>query len=144
MKEPFSEFKNLITATERYIQELSKSHGVEHLSGPQGWIVMFLKDNQGKEIFIKDIEKRLDISKSVTSNLIKRMEKNGFISVIPSRKDRRYKQIVLTPLGQEKAGKITVFLTDLKKLLLKDISQEDLSVARKVFKQIKQNLEKKE
>ncbi|MCB5012966.1 MarR family winged helix-turn-helix transcriptional regulator, partial [Streptococcus mutans] len=83
-------------------------------------------------------------SKSVTSNLIKRMEKNGFISVIPSRKDRRYKQIVLTPLGQEKAGKITVFLTDLKKLLLKDISQEDLSVARKVFKQIKQNLEKKE
>ena len=92
MKEPFSEFKNLITATERYIQELSKSHGVEHLSGPQGWTVMFLKDNQGKE----------------------------------------------------KAGKITVFLTDLKKLLLKDISQEDLSVARKVFKQIKQNLEKKE
>ncbi|NLQ48090.1 MarR family winged helix-turn-helix transcriptional regulator [Streptococcus mutans] len=144
MKEPFSEFKNLITATERYIQELSKSHGVEHLFGPQGWTVMFLKDNQGKEIFIKDIEKRLDISKSVTSNLIKRMEKNGFISVIPSRKDRRYKQIVLTPLGQEKAGKITVFLTDLKKLLLKDISQEDLSVARKVFKQIKQNLEKKE
>ncbi|QIQ93906.1 MarR family winged helix-turn-helix transcriptional regulator [Streptococcus mutans] len=144
MKEPFSEFKNLITATERYIQKLSKSHGVEHLSGPQGWTVMFLKDNQGKEIFIKDIEKRLDISKSVTSNLIKRMEKNGFISVIPSRKDRRYKQIVLTPLGQEKAGKITVFLTDLKKLLLKDISQEDLSVARKVFKQIKQNLEKKE
>lgn len=144
MKEPFSEFKNLITATERYIQELSKSHGVEHLSGPQGWTVMFLKDNQGKEIFIKDIEKRLDISKSVTSNLIKRMEKNGFISVIPSRKDRRYKQIVLTPLGQEKAGKITVFLTDLKKFLLKDISQEDLSVARKVFKQIKQNLEKKE
>ncbi|MCB5119005.1 MarR family winged helix-turn-helix transcriptional regulator [Streptococcus mutans] len=144
MKEPFSEFKNLITATERYIQELSKSHGVEHLSGPQGWTVMFLKDNQGKENFIKDIEKRLDISKSVTSNLIKRMEKNGFISVIPSRKDRRYKQIVLTPLGQEKAGKITVFLTDLKKLLLKDISQEDLSVARKVFKQIKQNLEKKE
>ncbi|MFM1586902.1 MarR family winged helix-turn-helix transcriptional regulator [Streptococcus mutans] len=144
MKEPFSEFKNLITATERYIQELSKSHGVEHLSGPQGWTVMFLKDNQGKEIFIKDIEKRLDISKSVTSNLIKRMEKNGFISVIPSRKDRRYKQIVLTPLGQEKAGKITVFLTDLKKLFLKDISQEDLSVARKVFKQIKQNLEKKE
>ena len=144
MKEPFSEFKNLITATERYIQELSKSHGVEHLSGPQGWTVMFLKDNQGKEIFIKDIEKRLDISKSVTSNLIKRMEKNGFISVILCRKDRRYKQIVLTPLGQEKAGKITVFLTDLKKLLLKDISQEDLSVARKVFKQIKQNLEKKE
>ncbi|MCB4998049.1 MarR family transcriptional regulator, partial [Streptococcus mutans] len=43
MKEPFSEFKNLITATERYIQELSKSHGVEHLSGPQGWTVMFLK-----------------------------------------------------------------------------------------------------
>lgn len=70
MKEPFSEFKNLITATERYIQELSKSHGVEHLSGPQGWTVMFLKDNQGKEIFIKDIEKRLDISKSVVLFLL--------------------------------------------------------------------------
>jgi len=41
-----------------------------------------LFENQDKEIFIKDIEKRLSISKSVASNLVKRMEKNGFVEFL--------------------------------------------------------------
>ncbi|MGC4388830.1 MarR family transcriptional regulator, partial [Streptococcus suis] len=70
---------------------------------------------------IKDIEKKLKISKSVTSNLIRRMEKNNFIKVIPSQKDKRYKQLVLTSLGSQKAVKLADFHRTIHDKVLKDI-----------------------
>ena len=78
-KDPFSDFREFINTMESRVQELGKAYGVEHLAGPQGFAVRYLFENQDKEIFIKDIEKKLSISKSVASNLVKRMEKNGFV-----------------------------------------------------------------
>ncbi|MFC2400101.1 MarR family winged helix-turn-helix transcriptional regulator [Streptococcus sobrinus] len=142
MKDPFDIFRTFINTMETSVQELAKKHGVEHLAGPQGFTVSYLFENQDKEIFIKDIEERLRISKSVASNLIKRMEKNGFIQVKPSLKDKRYKQIVLTELGFDKAEKIKVFRSKIEEIILKDIDKKNLEVARRVFLQIKTNLEK--
>ena len=70
------------------------------------------------------------------------MEKNGFIQVKPSLKDKRYKQIVLTELGFDKAEKIKVFRSKIEEIILKDIDKKNLEVARRVFLQIKTNLEK--
>ena len=58
-KDPFSEFREFINTMESRVQELGKAYGVEHLAGPQGFAVRYLFENQDKEIFIKDIEKRL-------------------------------------------------------------------------------------
>lgn len=142
MKDPFDIFRTFINTMETSVQELAKKHGVEHLAGPQGFTVSYLFENRDKEIFVKDIEERLKISKSVASNLIKRMEKNGFIQVKPSLKDKRYKQIVLTELGFDKAEKIKVFRSKIEEIILKDIDKKNLEVAHRVFLQIKTNLEK--
>ena len=127
-KDTFSEFREFINTMESRVQELGKVHGVEHLAGPQGFAVKYLSDNQDKEIFIKDIEKRLCISKSVASNLVKRMEKNGFVELVTSDKDKRYKYVHLTEAIHEQ--------------LLEGISKEDAEIAFRVFHQIRKNLEK--
>lgn len=142
MKDPFDTFRNFINSMETSVQELAKAHGVEHLAGPQGFTVSYLFENRGKEIFIKDIEEKLEISKSVASNLIKRMEKNGFILIKSSQKDKRYKQIVLTELGLDKAEKLKVFRAKIHEKLLNGIDKQDMEVTRRVFKQLKSNLEK--
>lgn len=142
MKEPFGLFRNFINTMEAAVQEMAKEHGIEHLAGSQGRTVIYLFKNRDKEIFIKDIEEKLQISKSVASNLIKRMAKNGFISIVPSRKDKRCKQIVLTSLGLEKAEDIITFHQNIHEQLLKGIDKADLETAHKVFEQIKKNLEK--
>ncbi|WP_241154490.1 MarR family transcriptional regulator [Streptococcus hyointestinalis] len=105
MQDPFTEFLNLVTQVEGRVQQIAKEQDVEHLGGPQGFVVMCLYKHSGEEEYIKDSEKKQKISKSVTSNLNKRMGKNNFIKVIPSQKDKRYKQLVLTALGSQKAVK---------------------------------------
>lgn len=143
-KDMFNQIREFINGMETKTQTLAKVYGVEHLAGPQGFTVSYLFENQDKEIFIKDIEKILNISKSVASSLMKRMEKNGFIQLIPSQKDKRYKAVALTELGKEKAQAVLIFRDELHAQLLKDIDSDDLRVAYRVFDQIRQNLELKE
>ncbi|MFS1663495.1 MarR family winged helix-turn-helix transcriptional regulator [Streptococcus sp. zg-JUN1979] len=144
MKDPFSEFRSLITQVENQVKYLFKQHNVEHLAGPQGFVVSYLYHYQSKEIYIKDIESRLHISKSVASNLIRRMEKNGFITVVHSQKDKRYKRLVLTELGVQKAKELTHVHTVIHSQILQGISLDDLKVTKKVIRKIQENTKKEE
>ena len=141
-KDPFSDFREFINTMELRVQELGKAYGVEHLAGPQGFTVRYLSENQDKEIFIKDIEKKLSISKSVASNLVKRMEKNGFVELVISDKDKRYKYVHLTDLGKKKAQDVGHFLEAIHQQLLDGVSKEDSETAFRVCLQIRKNLEK--
>ncbi|EHJ51621.1 MarR family winged helix-turn-helix transcriptional regulator [Streptococcus macacae] len=144
MKEPLGQFRILLNTIENRVQEISKGYDIESLAGPQGSTVVFLLKNQDQELFIKDIEKELQVSKSVASNLVKRMQKNGFVKIIPSLSDKRRKQVVLTPFGLEKAKEMQFFLNDIYDAVLADIKPEELAVAKKVFRQIQSNLENRE
>ena len=141
-KDPFSDFREFINTMESRVQELGKAYGVEHLAGPQGFAVRYLFENQDKEIFIKKNKKKLSISKSVASNLVKRMEKNGFVELVTSDKDKRYKYVHLTDLGKKKAQDVGHFREAIHGQLLDGISKEDAETAFRVFHQIRKNLEK--
>lgn len=143
-KDSFSQFRYFINLMESRVHELGEQYGVENLAGPQGFAVLYLRENEDKEVFIKDIERKLKISKSVTSNLIKRMEKNGFIEVVPSEVDKRYKRVVLTELGKAKSKGIDAFHTAIHKQIFDGISREELEISGRVFDRILKNLENKE
>lgn len=143
-KDPFSQFRDFINLVENRVRTLAESHGVENLAGPQGLVVMYLREHSEQETYIKDIAKRLRISKSVTSNLIKRMEKNGFIQVVSSKEDKRYKQVVLTELGISKAKDIKDFHKEVHEHITAGIDPDDLKIVFHVFNRILKNLENKE
>ncbi|MBE6162037.1 MAG: MarR family transcriptional regulator [Streptococcus equinus] len=143
-KDPFSQLRDFVNLMENRVHELGEFHDVENLAGPQGFAVLYLRDNEDKEVFIKDIERKLKISKSVTSNLIKRMEKNGFIKVVPSEVDKRYKRVELTELGRAKTKDIDAFHAAVHKQIFDGISREELEISGRVFDRILKNLENKE
>ncbi len=101
---PIRHLKDLVGQLDRYFSRRSKDFDVSFLKGPQGFVVVYLSKRGNQETRIKDIEENLKVSKSVASGLIKRMEKNGFIRILPSQLDKRAKDISLTPLGLEKAA----------------------------------------
>ena len=58
------------------VEREAKKRGLEFSAGPQGQVLGFyLIVKRRKVTLIRDVEQELHISKSVTSNLIKRMEK---------------------------------------------------------------------
>lgn len=137
-----ADFRNLINQLEQAVDEIAKHHDVEHLAGPQGHVLFYLGQHEHDEIFVKDIEKQMKISKSVASNLVKRMAKNGFIEIVASTADKRYKQVVMTELGRSKLGPLKAWHDEMIDQLFADIPREDFQAVQTVFRQLKENVEK--
>ena len=98
----------------------------------------------GKMTFLKDIEQELGITKSVASNLMKRMVKNGLIYLEVSEADKRAKIIRLTSESKERMNKIRDFFDEMDRCLLTGISEEDLVTFFQVMGKFYQNIEKLE
>ena len=135
-----ADLRHVFHQLEYLSEKIAKHYGVEHLAGPQGHVLHFLGDHMDKEIFVKDIETELKISKSVASNLVKRMEKNGFVQIIPSVVDKCFKQVVLTPLGQEKLQPLRDWHQEMSESLFRGIPREDFQSMIRLIHQLKENI----
>ncbi|KHD45026.1 MarR family winged helix-turn-helix transcriptional regulator [Streptococcus hongkongensis] len=140
MSRIIADLRVLTHQIEQMTEEVAKLYHIDHLAGPQGHVLIFLEKNKDREIFVKDIEKALHISKSVSSNLVKRMEKNGFIQVVPSKEDKRYKQVILTEAGKEKIPLLQECRKAIENHFFKEISKEDIMTVKHVVNQLKQNI----
>lgn len=136
----FQAIKQFITEIEQFVTKKSTEFDAEHLGGPQGFVLLYLTKCPDADLSFKDIERHLRISKSVTSNLIKRMEKNGFVSIEPSQTDKRIKYVRLTDFGRSKADKLKQFVDYLHAVFLKDISREDAEITRRVMQTLSHNI----
>ncbi|MGT2958377.1 MarR family transcriptional regulator [Streptococcus bovimastitidis] len=140
MSRIIADLRELTHQIEQISEEIAKKYAIDHLSGPQGHVLVFLHKNPDTEIYVKDIEIKLGISKSVASNLVKRMEKNGFIEVFPSQTDKRYKQVIMTQKGEDKLPLLQECRKDIENYFFKEITHEEFQVVRKVIDQLKQNM----
>ncbi|MGF3114439.1 MarR family winged helix-turn-helix transcriptional regulator [Facklamia sp. P12937] len=132
--------KHTIHQAEQLKMRYANDYDIQHLDGPQGHTIMYLYCHQDSDVFQKDIEDHLNISKSVASHLIQRMKRNGFIETFPYAEDKRHKVIQLTKLGLEKSSKIEAFIIMIKQTLLNGISQEEINCLHKIFLRIDQNI----
>lgn len=142
--DPLQEFKRLAYKMGATVHSIARQSDMELLGGPQGHVLHYLMDHEKEELSIKDIEQHLQISKSVASNLIKRMEKNGFIVVEPSQVDKRKKIIHISEDAKEKSKRMAPFWEDLRQQLVVGITDEELTVFSEVVQKMHRNLEKME
>lgn len=113
----------------------------KHISKLQAMASGYLAMNDDKEIFQRDLEHAMSISKSTASGLVSRMVKNSIIETAPSSKDARYKRLLLTKEAREAMTKIDAAAQKVEESLSKDISDEDMKTFFKVLKQISDNAE---
>ena len=99
---------------------------LDSLTGTRGYIMFYLKDNEGGDVFQKDIEKHFSLSRSTVTEVLQKMEKSGLISRLSVNSDGRLKKIVLT----EKAQDLMCFLEEDRKktdaLVVKNLTEEEI------------------
>ena len=59
--------------------DFARERGVDELTAMHGWILGYLCRNEHKDIFQKDIEAEFKICRSTVTNILKLMEKKGYI-----------------------------------------------------------------
>lgn len=114
--------------------------GVDELTAMHGWILGYLCRNEDKDIFQKDIEAEFKICRSTVTNILKLMEKKGYIRRESVPYDARLKKLVLTDTGRELHEKTKDMIDILEEQTIEGIAKEDLDTFYRVIDQLKSNV----
>ena len=105
-----------------------------------GWILGYLCRNEDKDIFQKDIEAEFKICRSTVTNVLKLMEKKGYIRRESVPYGARRKKLVLTDTGRELHEKTKDMIDILEEQTIEGIAKEDLDTFYRVIDQLKSNV----
>ena len=144
MDKPMLVFKRFGHQVHLMVQKEAKRCGIEFMGGPQGQVLRFLdhREHEQELTLIKDIEQELNITKSVASNLVKRMVQNGLVELEASPNDKRAKFVHLTEKSRSQMQQIKSFFDRIDRSLLEGISEENLAIFEEVMGQLQANVEK--
>ena len=142
MDKPMLVFKRFGHQIHLMVQKEAKRCGIEFMGGPQGQVLRFLDHCEQKEelVLIKDIEQELNITKSVASNLVKRMVQNGLVELEASPRDKRAKFVRLTDKARSQMQEVKAFFERIDKQLMEDIDEDELLIFEKVLGQLQANI----
>lgn len=144
MDKPMLVFKRFGHQIHLMVQKEAKRCGIEFMGGPQGQVVRFLDSREEKQnsVLIKDIEQELNISKSVASNLVKRMVQNDLVELEASPSDKRAKFVRLTDKSRSQMKQVKTFFERIDKQLMADIDGDELLIFEKVLNQLQENIKR--
>ncbi len=96
------------------------------LAGANGWILGYLSDHEGEDIFQRDLERDLGISRSGVSKIVAGLEKSGLLERAHIVRDDRLKKLVLTERGRKYTEMIRADNQQLEQQLTEGFSERDL------------------
>ena len=144
MDKPMLVFKRFGHQLHLMVQKEAKRCGIEFMGGPQGQVIRFLEHREHEQelTLIKDIEQEFNITKSVASNLVKRMVQNGLVELEVSPSDKRAKFVHLTEKSRSQMKQVKSFFDRIDRSLLDGISEENLVIFEEVLGKLQANVEK--
>ena len=135
------EIRILSNLCRREMDRSSSIQYVESVTGTNGWIIGYLADNQGRDIFQRDLEEEFSVRRSTASKVLKLMEQKGLIRRESVPYDARLKKLVLTDTALEMHSHVVRDSERLEAKLTKGLTDEDLQTFFAIAEKIKDNLQ---
>ena len=137
MESVYKYVTQLANAQRRFIDKLAKKRPY---SSAQGKVIHYLFENRNNTVYQKDIERDFGIRPATATELINSLEKMELIRRIPSIKDGRYKELVLTDNAEKLRDAVSEEMSELEKSMTMGLTEEDLLLWAKITSVILENL----
>lgn len=134
------ELRSLNNLICRYFEFSSHKEENERMTGSNCWIIGYLAERSGSDVFQKDIEEHFSITRSTTSKVLGLMEQKGFIERLSVLHDARLKKLVLTEKAWEIAKAIQDDVHKLERELLSGFSLHEVEVLRAMLCRMQDNI----
>lgn len=124
----------------RFFESKKNFENFNEATQNQCCVIGFLYENSEREIYQKDIEKEFDIRRSTATNILKLMEKNGYIERFRVKNDERLKRIVLTPKAKQCAIDMGIRIESLNGQIEQGITSEEKRIFFEILEKINNNI----
>ena len=135
------EIRMLSNLIRRDIEKRSVLHKARPDKGVRGWAIDYFYENRDRDIYQRDFEEKFQIRRSTASNILKLMEKNGYITRESVASDARLKKIVLTEKAITLHNLIIEDIRQREKRMKTGLSEEELATFFSITEKIRANLE---
>lgn len=115
--------------------------GVDKVTVMHGWIMCYIDDNRDRDIYQKDLEIEFGISRSTVTNILKLMEKKGYIERVSVENDARLKKLVLTERGEMTNSILKNTLSDNEARVTGILSSEEQDTFFALIRKLRDGLE---
>ena len=139
-----TELRIISRNVDNYFINYGNRKKVDKMTGSGAWIIAYIAENDGRDIFQRDLEKEFDITRSTASKNVDLLVENGYILRKPVDYDARLKKLVLTEKSYEVLKLMKNDRATLENLMLRDFSDEEKTQLRAFLKRIAKNLEIRE
>jgi MarR family transcriptional regulator, organic hydroperoxide resistance regulator len=127
--------KELIKVANHHLSEMNM--GYSQLQT----LMTIIRLGDGNEIDQEVLAEIMQVDKSNVSRNLSKMQKEGFIEIIPSDKDGRKKRVCLTQKGKASIKPLVEILNNINRKMIDDISEEEQKTMIKYLNRMIQNLE---
>ena len=115
-------------AIKHKVEGMQLQHDLDRKAAAYGWVMGFLAEHEGEDIYQRDLERELHICRSGISKLVASLEQNQLIERSKVASDDRVKKIVLTERGKAIIEQIRSESEQLESALTRGFSEEELAM----------------
>lgn len=134
----YKRISQLANMQRRLIDKLAKE---KQYSGTEGKVIHFLFENSGKPVYQKNIESVFALRAATATQVLDSLEKQELIERVPSKEDKRLKEIVLTKKADKLKDDIFHDLDQLESQIVRGLSEAQLHAWCEITNQMIQNLQ---
>ncbi len=117
---------------------------LEEVTGKNTWIIGYIANNEGTDVFQRDLENQFGITRSTASKVVNRMVKKGIIERQSVPEDARLKKLVLTERSREIHQRMEAEFRDMEDTLTEGFSGKEINRMREYLRRMQNNMKKKE
>ncbi|MCD7982096.1 MAG: MarR family transcriptional regulator [Clostridiales bacterium] len=117
---------------------------LEEATGKNTWIIGYIAQNEGTDVYQRDLENQFGITRSTASKVVNRMVKKGLIERQSVPEDARLKKLVLTERSREIHQRMEAEFRDMEDTLRAGFTEREVEQLRVYFHKMQNNVKKKE
>lgn len=124
------------------VKTMMKNKNIKNYPSPtQIMIINFMIEHMQQDVYQKDIENYLGLSRATVSDVLNTMEKNYIIKRYISSKDTRTKRVFLNELALDKHCEAINHVKKINSIITRDISKEEIKIFVSILNKMKKNLD---
>lgn len=138
------ELKSLNNLIMRFIENKMLPSECDKITVNNGWIIGYLFENRGRDVFSRDLEREFSVTRSTVSKVVEVMESKGLVRRESVSYDARLKKLVLTEKAEAYAAKMHHTGKKFEEILLRGFSEDEKHQLMSFLIRMKCNLENPE
>lgn len=140
-KEKFEEANQLFKIYMKNTQRIFNSYAAQlNLTTQQAHSLAYIEHHPG--LIQRELGQKFCVRNASITNMVKNLERDGYIERKKDKDSARVKRIYLTQKGKERAEQINLFFTKVNEQLLFNIDEHDLDMMNEAMKHIIEGIEK--